>query len=234
MVSIPCIGLVCDEDFYRGRVRLRRAYLAAVEQAGGLPVLLPATTDTELAGAYLDKIEALVLTGGGDLDPAFFGEEPLPGLGEVVPLRDAFEIALVKLAWRQGKPILAICRGLQVLNVAAGGDLYQDLERQYAGALQHVQKGPRSYPTHEVKILPGSLLFRLTGKDNLRVNSLHHQAVRRVGVGLKVAAYASDGVIEALEGEGNFILAVQWHPEDLLAFREHRILFEALVKAAGR
>lgn len=230
----PRIGLTCDLDPERERIVLREAYCRAILAAGGLPVLLPYVPPEKAAG-YLEIVDGLLLTGGGDIEPSFFGARTTASLHKVLPRRDAFELALTRAALAGGKPILAICRGIQVLNVAAGGDLYQDIPAEVPGALDHDQEQPRHQPSHLVTTIPGTRLADLLGPE-APVNSLHHQAVRRLGDGLRVAALAPDGVIEGIEGWGeSLVLGVQWHPEDLYTGDgRQRALFEYFVEIPGR
>ena len=227
----PLIGITVNRNYGRGRLWLPPAYSSRIEKAGALPLLLPplapAAADPLLAG-----LDGLLLSGGGDAHPFYYGEEPRPGLGRVDPGRDAWEIALVRAALSRSLPILGICRGLQLLNVALGGSLLQDLGG--TGCLQHRQKAPRSRPSHSVEILPQTRLARLLGAGQLAVNSFHHQAAARIAPGLRKAALAPDGVVEALEGAGGpFLVAVQWHPETL-RHPASNSLFRAFVKAAAR
>jgi putative glutamine amidotransferase len=184
------------------------------------------------------RVDGVLLTGGGDIDPALYGAEPHPSFEAAEPGRDAFDIALVKAAVAANLPVLAICRGMQVLNVAFGGDLVQDIPTEVNGALHHDVREPRFAIAHEVWLSPTSTLFTLM-KDDLEdgescpVNSRHHQAVRHVGAGLEVVGTAPDGVIEAVERPGaRFCLAVQWHPENFWRTGEFRPLFEGFVEAA--
>lgn len=231
-MGTPRIGLTCDLDPDRRRIILREAYCQAILAAGGLPVLLPVVAPEAVPG-YLALIEGLVLTGGGDIEPSFFGAGTTSILHKVLPQRDAYELALTRAALAKGKTILAICRGIQVLNVAAGGDLYQDIPAEVPGALNHSQEQPRHRPSHRIATVPGTRLAGLLGPE-AQVNSLHHQAVRRLGAGLRVAATAPDGVIEGIEGQGqNMVLGVQWHPEDLYTGDDcQKTLFEYFVEMA--
>lgn len=229
----PVIGITCAWEEERQRFFLSAAYVRAVEAAGGLPVPIPYTGAAGVA-PWLEILDGLVLSGGGDVDPFYFGEEPLPGCGEVDPRRDSFELELVREALRLHLPLLGICRGLQVINVAAGGDIYQDIYRQVPGCLKHRQDAPRWAATHGVEVREGTRLAYILGTGSLRVNSFHHQAVRRVAPGLVIAACAPDGLVEALESAGaGFVLGVQWHPEAMWE-RDCRCLglFEALVDAS--
>ncbi|MBE3590161.1 MAG: gamma-glutamyl-gamma-aminobutyrate hydrolase family protein [Firmicutes bacterium] len=234
----PIIGITAERGVdARGRVHLGQSetYVAAVTRAGGAPVLLPPLADEDTARALARALDGLLLSGGEDVDPARFGEAPHPDLGSVDPDRDLTEIALIDEARRRGLPIFAICRGIQVLNVAFGGTLVQDLRAQRPGAIQHAQKGPRWHLGHTVEIRPGTRLAGLLGEGVRGVNSFHHQAVERVGEGLVVAATAPDGVVEAVEAPGGaWILGVQWHPEGLVdRHPQFMALFEAFVAAAA-
>ncbi|HBT48031.1 MAG TPA: peptidase C26 [Peptococcaceae bacterium] len=228
----PVIGLTCDGDLENRRFFLNRAYVEAVSRAGGIPLILP-PGPREAAERYLDIIDGLLLTGGGDIDPVFFGQEPREGLGRVLPERDEFELTLTRRALQLGTPILALCRGMQTLNVAAGGTLYQDIAREVPGSWQHSQRKPRCYPHHTVEILSDTLLATILG-PKARVNSMHHQAIREPGEGLRVSALAGDGIIEAVEGTvGSFVLGVQWHPEELFTrCPEQRQIFQHFISAA--
>jgi putative glutamine amidotransferase len=195
-----------------------RAYSEAAVAVGLLPLMI-ATLHPDVADAALDGIDGLMLTGGGDIDPDHFASAPEPGLGEVDPDRDAFELALYRSARARGLPVLGICRGIQLVAVAEGGDLIQHLAPR-PGALQHEQASRDGDPIHEIRIEAGSHLADAFGRQTVRVNSYHHQAVGRVPDALRTVATTSDGVIEALEERtGPFLLAVQWHPE--MAVRRH-------------
>jgi putative glutamine amidotransferase len=214
---------------------LHTSYVRSIEKAGGLPLIV-APGMPEDAPQLLDHVAGLLLTGGSDVDPSLFGEARQPTLKRVIPERDAFEIALCQDARRRDLPVLAICRGQQVLNVALGGTLYQDIASQVPGAIEHVGKGARWETTHEAELLPGTRLRAILGQEMLAVNSFHHQAVKQVAEGLSVAARSPvDGVIEGLESRGHkFMLAVQWHPEDFVGHGSvFEPLFFALVEACG-
>jgi len=232
----PVIGITCSHFTTKGvvRVGMTRDYVRAVELGGGLPVLVPVLDAEEAVSALLDVLDGLVLAGGGDLDPQRFGEEPLPQLGEVDPERDAFELALARLAMERDMPVLGICRGMQVLNVAAGGTLYQDIPSQVPRALLHDQTAPRWYPCHEVRIEEETQLAAILGAPSLRVNSFHHQAVKVVAPQFRVSAKAKDAVVEGIESrENRFVLGVQWHPECMVErYPAQRQLFAALVQQA--
>jgi len=208
-----------------------RSYVEAIEGAGGLAVLLPNAGPAE-AERYLDLLDGILLTGGDDPHPRVFGEEPHPRIELVDERRDGFEIALVRGARERGTPILGLCRGVQMLNIACGGDIYQDIASQTDSKLQHAQRRLDDGPWHEIEIRGGTRLARILGAGRRRVNSFHHQACRRPGEGLEITAVAAgDGLTEALEDPRHpFLLGVQWHPE--LAPDEKK-LFEAFVEAAG-
>jgi putative glutamine amidotransferase len=191
------------------------AYIRSVISAGGLPVLFPYAESDDLE-ALISHIDGLLLTGGGDVDPWFFAELPHPCLGRVNKVRDEVEIALCKLALGNNIPVLGICRGIQIMNTAAGGSLYQDLKSQWenAGLHEHTQTIPDWQPSHRVSIEERSILHEITNKITIPVNSLHHQAIKETVYPFRTVAKADDGVIEAIESdEHSFCLGVQWHPE---------------------
>ncbi len=210
-------------------------YLESVRRAGGEPWELEYQRDR--TAAVVDRANALMLTGGGDVDPAFYGEAPDATFQASEPGRDDYEIALVKAATAAGMPILAICRGMQLLNVALGGTLVQDIPSMVNGALPHAVPEPRYAIAHEVWVATGSRLEELMGdkldRGTCQVNSRHHQAVKTVAAGWDVSGTAPDGVIEAIEQPGTvFRLAVQWHPENFWRTGEFRPLFEGFIEAA--
>jgi putative glutamine amidotransferase len=210
----PIIGITTslqDEKL----ITLSHDNVDSITQAGGVPFILPNLLKDDEVERAAQQIDGLLVTGGGDIDPTLFGEEPHPNLGSITPARDQFEIAIIRKMMEQNKPILAICRGCQILNIAAGGDMFQDIYAQHdKQLLQHSQRAPRSHGSHFVKVKEGSLLHEITNSTNFKVNSFHHQTVRHVAQGFQMTAVASDGIIEALESsEHAFILGVQWHPE---------------------
>jgi len=191
----------------------------AVVRVGAMPVVLPFPEDAGLCAEYANAavalFDALILSGGQDVDPSLYGEEPVRAMGVVIYQRDVYEIALVRAAVAARKPVFGICRGMQVVNVALGGTLYQDLPTQNpASYVKHRQEAPEGYHSHSVDITPGTRLASILGASH-RVNSMHHQAVRDLAPGLKASAFAKDGVIEAVESAEHNILAVQWHPETM-------------------
>jgi putative glutamine amidotransferase len=192
-----------------------RAYVEALEAQGALAVLLPSTADPQRAAEYAALVDGVVLTGGDDPHAHLFGEEPHPRIERVDLRRDRFEIALVRAARERRLPLFGICRGIQLLNIALGGDIYQDIEAQTESAVCHTQRTLGDPAWHEVEITTGSRLAGYVGQRRLAVNSFHHQACRRPGEGLRVVATAmGDGLVEALEDpDHRFFLGVQWHPE---------------------
>lgn len=244
-LSKPLIGVTVSEirakeDAQRVRhgeptqteMTLGLAYMRAVERAGGLPVALPPLAAKNV-DQLLDKLSGLLLTGGPDLDPTCYGAAPHPELGPIDHDVDVFEIELCRQADRRGMPILGICRGAQVLNVARQGTLFQHLPDVTSGVIEHRQSEPGDRTTHEVRVAPDSGLAQTTGGGPVNVNSFHHQAIDRLGLDLRPVAWAQDGVIEAVEDlRGHFVLGVQWHAETLVDEAEQLALFERLVQAA--
>lgn len=235
----PRIGITCGFAGANDPLALEGDYIDAVYRAGGVPLVIPPGISEDALAEILEALDGLLFSGGPDVDPARFCEEPLQGMGRIDPARDEAELLLARLGLERRMPLLGICRGAQVLNIACGGDLFQDLPSQVEGVLKHVQQPtPMTYPTHGIRLEPGSLLARITGKAVLRVNSWHHQAIRRIASGFAATARAEDGVIEAIEKTGEpFILGVQFHPESMArgGSPEAILLFEAFVQAcAGR
>lgn len=212
-------------------------YVQSVLNAGGLPLCIPIGVEKEMNQLF-DLLDGIVLTGGVDVHPHFYEEEPHLKLGEVMLERDQFELELTHQALNRGIPILAICRGLQLLNVALGGTLYQDIYTQYEGkVILHSQIANRSVATHFVEMNQQSKLFKIIGKQRIAVNSMHHQSIKEVGNHLNIVAKASDGIVEAAELDESihpYCLAVQWHPEEMaIAGNEHaKKLFSSFVQAA--
>lgn len=230
----PRIGITMTPETIEDRAvdALNHAYRDAVVEAGGVPILLPAL-DARHADLVLDGLDGLLLSGGGDVAPSRYGAAPDPELGEVHEGRDAWEIALAMGARARAVPLLGICRGAQVLNVAYGGTLEQHLPHRSRLAHRRCERSHEA--VHEVDVAADSLLATVLGATTLGVNSLHHQAVADVGHGLRAVAWAPDGTVEAVEcSGGQAVLAVQWHPE-LLPAAPHRSLFGWLAaRASGR
>jgi putative glutamine amidotransferase len=234
-MALPLIGITTARVLNNSNIHIMsaaEAYVQAVYKAGGLPVLIPlGIADADLA-ALLERLDGLLFTGGGDIDPERYGGQPHPRVYDIDPDRDRTELYLVERAAKQGLPFLGICRGFQVINVAFGGGLYEDILDQHPGALKHdyFPGYPRDLLVHKVQITPGSRLAEILGQTEVEVNSLHHQGVRQVPAALHTTAVAPDGIPEAVELPNHpFGLAVQWHPEWLQAYAPMRRLFEAFV-----
>jgi putative glutamine amidotransferase len=235
----PLIGVTTSTtiDQYPERAYVNAAYLRAVQRAGGVPVLLPPHLDIASRDELWRRVDGLLLTGGGDLDPERFGEVPHATVYEISSARDQLELGLVDAALDAGVPLVAICRGIQVLNVALGGTLWQDVPSDLGTTIAHSQKERRDQATHPVTVSGETQLAEVLGAHEIVVNSFHHQAIRKLGSGLREVAWAPDGVIEGVElaGAPALVLGVQWHPEDLV---EHDAaaanLFRALVEAASK
>jgi len=203
-------------------------YVSAITDAGGIAILLPSAMDEGLIADYLGICQGFVFSGGGDLDPYYWGEIPQQGCGEIDPLRDRFEVSLAQKALVFPKAVLGICRGCQILNVATGGTLVQDI----ISPMGHTQKAPRNHPFHDIFIEKDSRLKAIIGDEHIRVNSFHHQAVKQPGRGMHLNALAHDGTVEGIESrEYPFYIGVQWHPECLGDVNSAR-LFAALTAAA--
>lgn len=238
IVGVPCYTPAKTLAGMPPSFVLPQAYIRRLEAAGAAPVMIPPLDDTAALRTVYERLDGLLLAGGGDVDPAWYGEAPHPKLGHVDSLRDRVEVQLIRWALQDDLPILAICRGIQVLNVAAGGTLYQDITAQCPGAMSHSPDRTQSRDdrTHAIEIEPNSLLRSLLGTPRLVVNSGHHQAVKDTAPGFRVTARAEDGIIEGIEGLGrSFCVGVQWHPESL-AHRDPTMqrLFEGFVAAAQK
>jgi putative glutamine amidotransferase len=238
MAGAPLIGVTTSVTTTDSpeRAYVNASYLRAVQQAGGIPVLLPPHLDDRARAALSERLDGLLLTGGGDLDPARFGEPRHPSVYEVSGARDALELDVVDRALARRRPLLAVCRGIQVLNVALGGTLYQDIPTEPGSPIAHSQKAPRQEPTHGVTVRGETRLAGILGAGEVAVNSLHHQAIKRLGRGLRDVAWAPDGIVEGVElpDAPALVVGVQWHPEELVGHDEAaRRLFRALVDAAS-
>lgn len=242
----PLIALTCRPDLsavYEGRpVNAQNpAYTDAILAAGGIPILIPVEVSGDQLAALFKRIDGLLFAGGGDVHPSFYGEKQVVDkLYDVQRRRDELEIRLMQWAMSQGKPFFAICRGIQVMNVAAGGTLWQDISTQYSTSLRHDYyytvdgSFARDHLAHDVEIEANSRLGEIVDRPRLTVNSLHHQAAREVPDSLRVVARAGDGLIEAIEKPDHpFALGVQWHPEELVDHQEvSRRMFAALVNTS--
>jgi putative glutamine amidotransferase len=235
----PTIGITCitiQTDQRPPRLGQNSTYVNAVIRAGAAPLLIPHVADGALLRSLYNVLDGLLLTGGEDIDPVHFGETHHEKCGAICPERDETELALTRWAMEEDKPLLAICRGIQVLNVALGGSLYQDIQAQVPGAERHdwYPGFPRDRRSHSLDIAPQTRLGQISGPTSLAVNSLHHQSVKDLAPGLVVVARAVDGIVEAVEAPDHpFAIGVQWHPEELASgdVRAQR-LFDALVEAS--
>lgn len=234
LANKPVIGISAPLHPESRGYRISHCYADAVTEAGGIALLLPAVTAPEDVELLLQNLDGVLIPGGPDVDPLFYGEEPRQGLGLVIRSNDVFEMHLLKAARAAHKPILCVCRGVQVLNVTFGGTLIQDIPSQLPEALRHMQiPVDRADPTHSVDIVKDSYLYEVFGTETVLTNSFHHQCINKVAPGFSVSAKARDGVIEAIEVKEERILGVQWHPEEMVhAHPEHLGLFKQLVDAA--
>lgn len=208
----PIIGITSNHNDGENIFSLKEFYISSISEAGGVPLILPPTTEEKLIEDYLQLCNGLLLTGGGDIDPLYWGAFPGDKLGEINPLRDSFEIIISKKALQERKPVLGICRGCQVMNVAAGGSLFQDI----VSDMCHMQNIARKYPFHDIFVEKNTRLGEILKSDIIKVNSLHHQAIERPGAGIRISALAADGTVEAIESRRHkFYIGVQWHPESL-------------------
>lgn len=213
------------------RSYVNRDYVRSVLAAGGVPVMLPMTDDKEAVETALSLCDGLILSGGQDVYPLNYGEEPHRAIGEVLPERDDFDYGLYRLAKERKMPVLGICRGAQIIATAEGGSLYQDLS-MIKDALKHSQGHSPSMPSHHITVSGGTKLHGILGADRATVNSFHHQVIRDPGKDMIISAKADDGVIEAIEHkDADFIMAVQWHPEMMHATSDQMLgIFRALVQ----
>jgi putative glutamine amidotransferase len=225
LIGITLMSSVVGTD-NRELQAVRPTYLRALEAAGAVPLIIYLTDDLDAIRSLYDRCAGILLPGGDDVDPAYYGEEPHPHLGTVDRQRDAVELALARWAATDGKPLLGICRGLQVINVALGGSLYQDIPSQIATTLDHrANTRTRAWTelTHPLTIVPDSRLATILTTEHIGCNTMHHQAVKTLAPGLRPVAYAPDGIIEAFETtDDHYLLAVQCHPEHLWDTSEPR------------
>lgn len=236
----PVIGIPCQADFRAGSKRPiygnNRTYVHAVESAGGLPILIPLLKDFHELEGLLPRLDGIVFSGGIDLQPSLYGEEKHPATDDGDPKLDEFEIALATWALQEDIPILGVCRGMQLLNVVLEGDLYQDINSQRPGAMEHCRRDlPRTTLTHTVTLEEGSIAASIMGTQQFSVNSLHHQAVKNPGKGVRVSGRADDGIGEVLEVPGRrFVLAAQGHPEEIYTHVPvFKRLFEGFIAACA-
>lgn len=246
----PIIGITPWFDSEKELTFIKKGYLEGINEAGGIAVLLPVCDEHEYLDELLSRLDGVILSGGPDVDPKYYDEYNLPFNQDICPHRDSMELYIAKKAIAINKPIFGICRGIQIMNVAVGGSLYQDIQKQYEvePALKHSQQAPKWYPTHEVDLLKDSLVYdSLSDNQNCHeecqgdklkvwVNSFHHQGIKNLADNYIATAWSADGLIEAIEHkEHPFAVGVQWHPELLWQKnRMHLGLFEMLVNAARK
>jgi len=239
--GVPVVGIVTRNDvsaMWKDYPLVGQGYdyCHSVTLAGGAPLLIPLELGLGGWQSIYERLDGILFPGGVDVSPAHYGESPHPHLGEVNEKLDEAELVLARWALQDRLPTLAICRGIQLINVAAGGTLHQDISTQLTGTLNHrcsPPEYPRSYLAHSISVEPGSILYDILGAPTLQVNSRHHQAVKALGDGFQVTARSPDGIVEGMEMDGGcFVLGVQWHPETLAASDAQMLnLFSAWVKA---
>lgn len=226
----PRIGISANTMVMEGgsmpgltRSYVNQDYVVSLEKAGAVPVLLPVTADPELAMEQLAGLDGLIVSGGPDIDPQLYGADVSVHCGYINREADVYTLRLIHAAYDADVPVLGICRGAQAVNVAFGGTLYQDLDTEKPGTFQHVQKAPRGNPIHEIEIDHDGFLYPVFG-GRTRVNSFHHQAVRRTAEGFRITARARDGVAECIEKtDGGFVCGVQFHPEMMAAAGDEKM-----------
>lgn len=232
----PRIGISSSYNCQRGYLSVNNNFATAILRCGGIPVILPLVEDSLSAERILDGLDGLVFSGGEDIDPRIYGEDTLEVCGYINGPRDTSDLFFARGALRRGLPVLGICRGHQLLNVAMGGTLYQDIPSQCDSTVGHNQADTSTVCTQTISICRGSRLSSLVGADTLRVNSFHHQAVKALAPGLRIAATTSDGVVEAVESiSGNQVLGLQFHPECLFKNdNTYLVFFEDLVLRSSK
>lgn len=228
----PVIGILSDINNERVASALY-PYTLSIERSGGIPVIIPFTIKSEMICEYVNLCCGFLFTGGADIDPLYYGEEAVHECGELQPYRDSLEFLIFNEAMRQGKPIMGICRGAELVNVALGGTLYQDIESEIETHIAHRQTEPKFSHSHKVNVLHETPLSRIADSERIRVNSFHHQAIRILAKDLIPMAIAEDGIIEAVYYSGeSYLRAYQWHPERLYdADKLNRLLFEDFINA---
>lgn len=217
IIGISGSEIIDDGGMFPGyrRSYVNEDYVDSVIQNGGIPYIIPFNEDDDVIKEQLENVQGLILSGGHDVDPHLYGEEPEQKIGKTWPARDHFDMRLLKLAEEKGIPVLGICRGAQIINVAHGGSLYQDLSYREKHTLKHSQNHTPSLPTHGMKVDEDSHLAKILGKTEFLVNSFHHQLLKEIAPDLKAVAQAPDGVNEAIENQAGTVIGVQWHPEML-------------------
>lgn len=231
----PVIGITAVASFDEKMYSQRVTYAQAIWEAGGEAIFLPCNPDKSNCKQIVSMLDGLLAPGGHDMDPALYGEEILEACGKFTRYEDEYDMELVNEAVKQGKPVLAICRGMQVVNALYGGTLYQDIKEQYCKEITHTRFSATEENFHTVNIKEGSYLAKILGETkDVIVNTSHHQAVKDVARGFYVTAKATDGIIEAIENEDASVLCVQWHPERLQEMKEHHNLIKDFVERCKR
>lgn len=212
IIGISSSTLTMENEFKRAHVG--QGYIDSVIIGGGIPLIIPFNTNTSTTVEQIKHVDGLILSGGHDVFPLVYGEEPKKNLKEIHPERDYFDITLLKAAMELNKPIFGICRGLQIINAALGGTLHQDISLSEGTFIKHTQKTAGRFPTHTIIVEKDSFLEDIYGMENV-VNSYHHQSINKLAPGFKITAMSKDNIIEGIEkiDENNFIIGVQWHPE---------------------
>ena len=228
----PKIAIFASVDGERAAMVLH-TYIHSIEQSGGLPLLVPYVKNKALLKEAIALCDGVLFTGGGDADPTLYGEEILPECGKIEPMRDELDIDALRIALSQKKPILGICRGIQMINIALGGNLYQDIPSQYQTEIPHSQTTGLHAYSHSVRIVKDTPLYSLLQENEIPANSFHHQAIKDLGRGLVPMAYAPDGIIEAVYSqELPYLRGYQWHPERLFdADMPHKKIFSEFIQA---
>lgn len=240
-MKYPLIGITTSIDMQEGTYCSKSSYAACISQAGGIPVLLPADECIGREGNYVKRLDGILFAGGGDIHPHFWGEEPLDGfeMGNILPQRDSFEIRLCQIAEERRLPLLGICRGIQIMAVASGGSIHQDIDTgliKRTPRVRHMQKAPDWCETHKVQFVSDTRLAEIYHAQEILVNSFHHQSVKKVPESYRVSAKSTDGVIEGIESTIlPFSVGVQWHPERT-AQKDQKtmVLFKTFVRYAAQ
>ena len=213
------IGLTCQNEYSHNRKfnKINYTYIDAIKKSGGIPIILPIVNEVELLDRYLDILQGIILTGGEDASPLLYGEEPIREVDTICFQRDNMEIEIIKRAYEKSIPIFGICRGIQMINIALGGTIYQDIYRQIPNSLGHIAGSSIEGGYHTIEIVKDSIMYEIFNKERIQVNSQHHQSVRDLGKNLKINSYSLDGIVEGIEStDDRFILGVQFHPEALI------------------
>ena len=227
------IGIIPLYDSKKESYWMLPGYMDALTEMGALAVMLPMTDNIEILNKIADEYDGFLFTGGHDVSPSVYGEEASPWCGECCNMRDKMEGILLNMVIERDKPVLGICRGIQLINALMGGSLYQDLPRERPSRVNHRQRPPYNIPVHSVKIYKDNLLYNILNKEELNVNSYHHQAVKELALSLKAVAISEDGLVEAVTMENKkFVLAIQWHPEfSYKTDEDSRKIFRAFLEA---